>query len=37
LAQKLQQRGYKDVWALQGGLQAWQKAGFPVESKPRAA
>jgi rhodanese-related sulfurtransferase len=28
---------YKDVWALQGGFDAWQDAGLPVESKQKAA
>jgi rhodanese-related sulfurtransferase len=37
LAQTLQQHGYKNVWALQGGFQAWQNAGFPVETKRAAA
>jgi rhodanese-related sulfurtransferase len=37
LAQKLLERGYRNVWALQGGLQAWEEAGLPVESKRRAA
>jgi len=37
LAQKLQQRGYKNVYALQGGFHAWQNAGLPVESKREAA
>ncbi|PYV84091.1 MAG: hypothetical protein DMG93_06145 [Acidobacteria bacterium] len=37
MAQKLQQHGYKDVWALEGGFQAWQNAGLPVQSKRAAA
>jgi len=37
LAQKLQQRGYKDVYALEGGFDAWQQAGLPVEPKRQAA
>jgi rhodanese-related sulfurtransferase len=37
LAQTLQQRGYKNVWALQGGLDAWINAGLLVDSKPKAA
>jgi rhodanese-related sulfurtransferase len=36
LVQKLQGRGYENVWALQGGFRAWQSAGLPVESKRRA-
>jgi 3-mercaptopyruvate sulfurtransferase SseA len=35
--QKLQERGYKDVWALQGGFHAWQEAGLLVESNRAAA
>jgi rhodanese-related sulfurtransferase len=27
----LYQNGYKDVWALQGGLAAWVNAGYPLE------
>jgi rhodanese-related sulfurtransferase len=37
LVQKPQQHGYQDVWALQGGFQALQAAGLPVESKRQAA
>jgi rhodanese-related sulfurtransferase len=37
LAQKLQERGYKSVWALKDGFRAWQDAGLPVESKRQAA
>jgi rhodanese-related sulfurtransferase len=37
LAQKLQEHGYERVWALQGGFDAWQAAGLPVESKAKAA
>jgi rhodanese-related sulfurtransferase len=37
LAQKLHERGYKNVWALQGGFDAWGNAGLPVESKEAAA
>jgi rhodanese-related sulfurtransferase len=33
LAQKLQEHGYKNVWALKGGFDAWQKAGLPVEKR----
>ena len=32
LVQKLQEHGYKNVWALQGGFPAWQEAELPVES-----
>jgi rhodanese-related sulfurtransferase len=37
LALKLQQRGYKNVWALQGGFDAWKKAGLPLAPKRQAA
>jgi len=37
LVQKLQERGYEDVWALEGGFDAWRNAGLPVESKRQAA
>jgi rhodanese-related sulfurtransferase len=37
LALKLQERGYKDVYALQGGFDAWRKAGMPMEPKPETA
>jgi rhodanese-related sulfurtransferase len=37
LAQKLMERGYRSVWALQGGFQAWLNAGYPVESKRQVA
>jgi rhodanese-related sulfurtransferase len=37
LAQKLLDRGYINVWALQGGFHAWQNAGYPVQSKRAAA
>jgi len=37
LAQKLRELGHENVWALQGGFQAWQNAGLPVESKRAAA
>jgi rhodanese-related sulfurtransferase len=26
-------KGYKNVYALKGGWDAWEKAGFPVEPK----
>jgi 3-mercaptopyruvate sulfurtransferase SseA len=25
--------GYRQVYALKGGWQAWQRAGYPVEAK----
>jgi rhodanese-related sulfurtransferase len=31
------EQGYRNVWALQGGFNAWMNAGFPVESKREAA
>jgi rhodanese-related sulfurtransferase len=37
LAQRLQTHGYHDVWALKGGLNAWQEAGYPLQSKTKAA
>jgi rhodanese-related sulfurtransferase len=37
LAQKLQDLGYKKVWALQGGFDAWRDAGFPLEPKRKVA
>jgi rhodanese-related sulfurtransferase len=37
LAQNLRQQGYKNTWALQGGLDAWRNAGLPLDSKPKAA
>jgi hypothetical protein len=36
LAQKLNALGY-DAYALQGGFDAWQEAGMPVETKQKAA
>ncbi len=29
----LQRRGFRDVFELQGGMRAWQKAGLPVEAE----
>lgn len=37
LAQQLQSRGYNNVYALRGGFDAWREAGFPIQSKRRAA
>ena len=37
MAQYIRQRGYKNAWALQGGLDAWRNAGLPLDSKPKAA
>lgn len=36
-AQRLQQRGHVDVRVLEGGLQAWLDAGYPVERGTRRA
>jgi len=33
IADKLLLRGYKDVKVLEGGLQAWEANGYPVEQK----
>ena len=33
MAQELIKMGYKDVYALEGGFDAWRQAGLPVESK----
>jgi rhodanese-related sulfurtransferase len=35
LAQDLRQRGYKNVWALKGGMDAWEAAGLPLDKKPK--
>ncbi len=32
LAQKLFQRGHKEVQVLEGGIGAWEKAGYPVQT-----
>jgi rhodanese-related sulfurtransferase len=37
LAQKLLEHGYKDVYALKGGFDAWQQADLPLERKQEAA
>jgi rhodanese-related sulfurtransferase len=37
LAQQLEERGYKKVYALEGGFDAWQETGLPVEPKRQAA
>ena len=34
-AQQLQQAGFKTVYNLSGGMQAWQQAGFPTTKKIR--
>jgi rhodanese-related sulfurtransferase len=33
VALKLMQQGYKNVYPLLGGFQAWRKAGYPVERR----
>jgi rhodanese-related sulfurtransferase len=33
VAQVLLEQGWADVHALYGGLDAWQRAGYPVEPK----
>jgi rhodanese-related sulfurtransferase len=37
LAQTLRERGYKNVWALKGGFDAWRDAELPLERKQQAA
>jgi rhodanese-related sulfurtransferase len=37
LVRKLQQHGYSNVWALEGGFDRWRNEGLPVESKRQAA
>ena len=34
-AQQLQQAGFKTVYNLSGGMQAWQQAGYPTTQKTR--
>ena len=31
----LREKGYKDVYELEGGLGAWKSAGLPVDNTPR--
>jgi 3-mercaptopyruvate sulfurtransferase SseA len=33
MARTFMDKGYKSVFALQGGWKAWQKTGYPVEDK----
>jgi rhodanese-related sulfurtransferase len=33
VAQQLQDQGFREVYALQGGFDAWKQAGCPVEPK----
>jgi rhodanese-related sulfurtransferase len=37
LVQQLEAHGYDKVWALEGGFDAWREAGYPVQSKRKAA
>lgn len=32
MARLLDKEGYKEVWPLRGGFDAWQALGLPVES-----
>ena len=34
-AQQLQQAGFKTIYNLTGGMQAWQQAGYPTTQKTR--
>ncbi len=34
-AERLLRSGFREVYALHGGLEAWKRAGLPVHSKPR--
>lgn len=34
-AQQLQQAGFKTIYNLSGGMQAWQQAGYPTTKKTR--
>jgi 3-mercaptopyruvate sulfurtransferase SseA len=31
MARLLNDKGYKEVWPLEGGFDAWYERGFPVE------
>jgi rhodanese-related sulfurtransferase len=33
VAQKLLDKGYKEVYALKGGWKEWDAAGYPTEKK----
>jgi rhodanese-related sulfurtransferase len=37
VAQVLKEQGFKDVYALKGGFDAWQEAAYPLERKSAAA
>lgn len=32
-AEMLVKLGYTDIWNLEGGMEAWQQAGYPLEGK----
>jgi rhodanese-related sulfurtransferase len=34
-ARALVKHGYTDVWNLDGGMIAWERAGYPLLRKPR--
>jgi rhodanese-related sulfurtransferase len=34
-ARELAKRGYTDVWNLDGGMVAWERAGYPLRRAPR--
>jgi rhodanese-related sulfurtransferase len=36
-AEKLKENGYSRIFALRGGFDAWVAAGYPLETKSRAA
>jgi rhodanese-related sulfurtransferase len=37
VVQVLKAQGFKQVYALQGGFDAWQEAGYPMDRKSAAA
>jgi rhodanese-related sulfurtransferase len=37
VARGLSDRGYRSVYALKGGFDAWEAAGYPTESKKESA
>jgi rhodanese-related sulfurtransferase len=37
VAQILKDKGFKQVYALEGGFDAWQEAKYPLERKSAAA
>ena len=37
LAKELEARGYDKIWALQGGFEAWRRAGYPIQTRRKAA